>query len=71
MATKKHASAPAEEAAAPARQPEPRVLDLNGKIAAALEGKDDYVYVEVVHGGQTYVAWRSRNGAVHVENRGA
>lgn len=45
-------------------------VDLNGKVAAALDGQADYVYVEVRHDGQVFVAWRSRNGDVHIENRG-
>lgn len=69
MATKKPVPPSGEDAAV--APPAAAVLDLPTKIAAALEGQADYVYVEVQHGGQTYVAWRSRNGVVHVENRGA
>ena len=60
-------SAPPPPAAAPLAAPP--ALDLAGKVDKALADKDDYVYVEVKHDGQTFVAWRSRNGAVHVENR--
>lgn len=58
----------AAENAAPAAAAEPG--NLRDKIAAAMEGVADYVYVEVEHDGQTYSAWRSANGTVHVENRG-
>jgi hypothetical protein len=59
--------APAEEV--PAVVEDRRTLAT--KAADAVAGLDDYTYAELEHDGQRHVAWRSRNGEVHVENRGA
>ena len=55
---------------APDAAPQPDARDRKAMIADAVAAADDYVYVDVAHEGQRYVAWRSRNGVVHVENRG-
>lgn len=47
-----------------------KAKNLKELIADAVGAVDDYVYVEVQHDGQNYVAWRSKNKTVHVENRG-
>lgn len=71
MATKSKAPAAKTEAdTSTSDRPESDDRPLNEKIAEAVSAVDDYVYVEVRHEGQTYAAWRSRNGVVHVENRG-
>ena len=41
------------------------------KAAEAVADLPDYAYADFEHDGQAHVAWRSRNGVVHIENRGA
>ena len=67
---KKPAPDAAPDAAPQPDAPRADPRDLKTKIADAVAAVDDYVYVDVAHEGQRYVAWRSRNGVVHVENRG-